>query len=111
MWGRRRHCKPGPSWALRMEGRIMAKLEEYVQSVNAAFDTVQTGIDGITTDLSALDAKVEELKAANGQLTPDQEAALQGLVDRAEAIKNKVSDLDGARPAVEPPANPDQPTA
>jgi len=101
-----------PRWADEMEGRInrelrfiMVKLEDKVAELTTTLTDIGASVTGISGDVATLVAKIEELQNSNsGELTPEQEIMVNGVLDSARAIKNRVTDLDALTPATEEPS-------
>lgn len=82
--------------------RTMGTLQDFITQqtdFNAALDTSLTGIAG---DIQSLNDKIAALVAAQGTLTPEQQAALDALVAGGAALNAKAEALN----ALTPPAVP-----
>lgn len=80
----------------------MSEITDFTATVNAQFDRIGTGLDGIQSDVTQLKAEIEALKAS-GTISAEDRAALDGLSARATAIGNRVADLDAETTPPPPP--------
>lgn len=91
-----------------VECRIMSKISEFGDTVNARFDELGTAVDAVASDVDFLKAEIKKLQENPGPITPEDQAILDGIQARANALSDKVKALDAATeqppvPPVEPP--------
>jgi len=87
----------------------MSAFSDYTAQVNAALDGISTHLDGITGDVSQLGQQIADLQAkldVAGSLSDDDKAAMQAIVDRANAINDKAAAADALTNPPAPPADP-----
>lgn len=103
-----------------METHIMSVISDFVAKQKtfndrqgAATDGLVTSVGGITTDIKALNDKIEELQNSPGGITPEDQALLNELEIAGDALATKVEAaaaaakaLDDLTPPVVPPAPP-----
>lgn len=81
----------------------MEAITKFSADVNVAFDKIGTAVDGLTGDVAQLKKQIEDLQNSPGTLTPEDQAALDAIQTRANAVAEKLSALDAL---TEPPAPP-----
>lgn len=79
-----------------MEARLMATIKEFSDKVNASFDKVGLAVDGVMGDVQWLKDKITELQNSPGAITPEDQALLDAIEDRANQLVTKVETLDAA---------------
>ena len=85
-----------------MERKIMSVISEFATKQTAFNERQSTAIDGLSTDVKALQEKIEELQNSPGEITPEDQALLDDLTTRAEGITAKLEALDNLTPPVPP---------
>lgn len=98
-----------PAWVNKIlqrveltESRVMAKVEEKVAEAMAVLESMGTSIVGVKGDIEAQTAEIASLKdqlAQAGNLTPEQEAAFDALIQKGKEQAAALSDLDAQNPA------------
>ena len=83
---------------------IMEAIDTFAAAVNAAFDSLGTAVDGVSADVDFLKAEIVKLQNSPGTLTPADQATLDGIQTRANALAEKVKALDAA--TEQPPTPP-----
>lgn len=78
----------------------MATLNEFVEAVNAKLGEIAAGLDNVDGDVTNLQNQIQTLTDLLGQLTPEQQAALDGVLATASAIAEKVGAIDTKTPPV-----------
>lgn len=73
------------------EKKVMAKVEDGLAQVNTQLDTLATGLTGIAGDLASL-------KAQLGQMTPEQETAMNAVIERVTALASQATAIDAETP-------------
>lgn len=88
-----------------MECRIMSVISQFGDQVNAKFDELGTAVDAVASDVDFLKAEIKKLQENPGPITPEDQAILDGIQSRANALSAKVAALDAAteQPPVPPP--------
>lgn len=81
---------------------IMSAISDFATKQNAFNARLDTAIAGVTSDVAALNAKIEELQNTPGAITPEDQALLDEIETRSDAITTKMEALD----ALTPPAVP-----
>jgi hypothetical protein len=82
---------------------IMSKISDYHDAVQATFDAISAGLDGVSADLQALADKIAELQNSSGAITAADQALLDDIQAKADALKVRVIDLDAKNPPPAPP--------
>lgn len=89
-----------------------AKQEAFNTRLEAGIDVAQTALTGLTADVEALNKKITDLQNTAGQITPEDQALLDGIesagariATRMEAFSNALKALDDLTPP-SPPAQP-----
>ncbi len=80
----------------------MSVISDYAAKVNAFQDRVDTAITGIGGDIDALNAEILKLQNTSGAITPEDQALLDGIQARSEAIATKLEALDALTPPPPP---------
>jgi len=76
----------------------------FAEKVNAFADRVDTAVTGISGDVDALNAKIVELQNSSGQISAEDQASLDAIQARGEALAAKVEALDALTVPTPPPA-------
>lgn len=102
----------------KMEGRIMTKISEFAEKVNAhheattaALGEVSTAVQGVSDDVAGLKALIEELQNTPGEITPEDQALLDSIEAKAGETSAKVTEVATALKALDeltPPTPPVQ---
>jgi uncharacterized coiled-coil protein SlyX len=82
--------------------RTMTAISDFAakqQQFNARMDAA---VDGLTKDVADLNAKILELQQTPGAITPEDQALLDSLEERGNAIAAKLEALDGLTPPAPP---------
>lgn len=80
----------------------MSKISEFSDKQNVHNDKIDAAIAGVKSDVQALNAKIEELQNSPGEITPADQALLDALEARGDAIEKKVVALDALTPPTPP---------
>lgn len=75
---------------------IMSAISDFNAKVSASFDKLGTAVDGVVADVAFLKDQIAKLQNSPGTITPEDQATLDALQARADALSAKVSDLDAA---------------
>jgi hypothetical protein len=81
-----------------MEERIVSAISESAARTTAFLNAISTGIDGLTADIEALKALIEQLQNSPGGITPED----QGILDQMEALAGTLADRIAALDAETP---------
>ena len=73
---------------------IMSAISDFASKQNAHNDKIDTAIDGIQGDVTALKDLITKLQNSAGTITPEDQASLDALEARAAALEQKVTALD-----------------
>lgn len=102
---------------------MATKVQEFETAVNAAFDkidagleTAQTASSGISDDVAFLKSEIEKLQASQGQVTTEDQAALDriqarinGLSTKTESLASGLAQIDQGTERPTPPVEPPTP--
>ncbi len=86
----------------------MSAVSDFAAKVKAYNDRQDAAITGVSSDIDALNAKIAELQSTQGQITPEDQALLDDIQARGDAIATKLEALDNLTPP--PPPPPETPT-
>lgn len=81
---------------------IMSKISEFAAAQSAFNDRIDTAVTGLQGDITFLTAEIQKLQASVGQLTPEDQASLDLIQARTEAMAVKLEALDAVTPAPAP---------
>ncbi len=74
----------------------MSAISEFADKVNTSFDALGTSVDGIVADVQFLKDEIARLQGTAGQITPEDQAILDGIQARTTVLAEKVKALDDA---------------
>jgi hypothetical protein len=87
---------------------IMSAISDFATAQNAFNDQIDTAVAGLTGDIAALNAKINELQNSPGAITPADQALLDAIQSRAAGVATKLTALDDlTAPAI--PTNVNEP--
>jgi hypothetical protein len=72
--------------------------------VDTAFEKLGVAVDGVASDVDFLKAEIKKLQENPGPITPEDQAILDGIESRTNALSAKVEALDAA--TEQPPVPP-----
>ncbi len=72
----------------------MTPIAAFAEKVNAFADRVDAAVTGISGDVDALNAKIVELQNSPGAISAEDQASLDAIQARGEALATKVEALD-----------------
>lgn len=78
----------------RMERNIMSQIGDFAVKQNAFNDRLDAAIEGLTGDVETLNAEIARLQSSPGGITPEDQALLDAIQTRSEAIATKLEALD-----------------
>jgi hypothetical protein len=87
-----------------MVNRIMSAISEFASKQNAFNDRMDSAVDGLQADVTALNDKITQLQNNPGPITPEDQALLDQLQSRGETISTKLEALDALTPPTPPAA-------
>jgi len=82
----------------------MTKISDFAAKQKAFNDAMSTAIDGVASDVAALNAKIAELQASAGAVTPEDQALLDALEAQGGALAARLTALDDLTPPAVPTA-------
>ncbi len=83
----------------------MSAISTFAANVQSFFDRQDTAITDLQGDVNSLSDQIEALQNSAGQITPEDQALLDGITARAQTVADKLDALDALTPPA-PPANP-----
>lgn len=86
----------------RRTKKLMSIISDYIAKQEAWNGRIATGLDGISTDVDALNAKITELQNSPDAVTPADQARIDALVTAGEALATRVEGLDAQHPPKAP---------
>lgn len=84
------------------EKTIMSAISDFAVKQEAFNDRVDTAITGVIGDIKALNDLVEKLQTTPGPISAEDQASLDALEVRGDAIAAKLEALDALTPPVVP---------
>lgn len=76
----------------------MSAIGDFAAKMDAHNAQIEAAVDGLTTDIQALNDEIAKLQASSGQISAEDQAALDRIEVRGRAIAEKASALDGMNP-------------
>lgn len=86
---------------------IMSKISEFATKQNAFNDRVDAAVTGLQQDIKTLNDLIEQLQNSPGEITPEDQASLDALEQRGDAIAAKLEALDALTPPPVPSGSGD----
>lgn len=84
--------------------RIMSAISDFADKMTEHNAKVDAAVAGLTTDISTLEAQIAALQNSAGQITPEDQALLDGIEQKAGQVADKLAALDALTPPPAPPA-------
>lgn len=84
------------------ERTIMSAISDFAAKVNAFNDRIDAAIAGLQGDVKNLEDQIAALQNSAGQITPEDQALLDGIQARASTVADKLDALDALTPPVAP---------
>lgn len=103
-WARSRHGVATKNNIEETEKKIMSAISDFSAKQKAYNDRISNAIDGISTDIGALNDKITELQNSPGAITAEDQALLDEAQRQGEAVATKVEALDNLNPPTPPPS-------
>ena len=88
---------------LTLGNKIMTAISDSVTAQKAAFDRLEAALAGIGEDITALAAKIAELQASGGAITPADQVLLDQATSLADGLATRFEALDALNTVVAPP--------
>lgn len=89
----------------RLERHIMSAISDFAAKQTAFNDRMDKAVADLQGDVKNLNDQITALQNSPGQITPADQALLDGLQARASTIADKLDALDALTPPV-PPTTP-----
>lgn len=83
----------------------MSAISDYATKQNAHNSKIDEAILGLVGDFKTLNDLIAKLQGSPGSITPEDQASLDALEARGQAIEDKLTALDALTPPT-PPATP-----
>lgn len=83
---------------------IMTAISDFAAKQTAFNNRVGASIDGIVADVKSLNDKITELQNSAGTVTPEDQALIDDLQAKGEALAARAEALDAQTPPVPPTA-------
>jgi outer membrane murein-binding lipoprotein Lpp len=84
----------------------MSAITDFAGAVNASFDEINETVGNISSDVTDLLAKIEELQNTPGGITQEDQALLNDIQARSQSIASSLKALDEVHPPT-PPVEPE----
>ncbi len=92
---------------IELQTQIMATASEAIKAfaaATAAFnDRIDTAVTDLQGDVKNLQDQIAVLQSSSGQISPEDQATLDGIQARASTVADKLDALDALTPPVAPP--------
>lgn len=89
---------------LRKGDRIMTAIAEFSEQMKAFFDRQDAAVSDLQADVKFLKDKIAELQNSPGEITPEDQALLDALEERANATAGRLEALSQETPPAVPAA-------
>lgn len=87
-----------------MESRLMSAISDFKAKQDAFNDRIDAAVTGLSGDVTALKDEIIKLQNSPGTITPEDQASLDAIQARSEAIATKLEALDALTPPAPPSA-------
>ena len=94
---------------IEIERQLMTNTEAiqaFATATKAFQDRMDTAVTDLQADVQNLEDQIAALQASPGQITPEDQAALDGIQARAAAVADKLDALDALTPPKAPVVTP-----
>lgn len=85
----------------RME-QLMSKISDFAAAMNAHNDAIDAAVGAVQADVAWLKEQIEKLQNTPGEITPEDQALLDALQVRTQALAERVAALDAMTPPKPP---------
>jgi len=82
----------------------MSAISDFATKQNAFNDRIDAAVTGVQADVKFLQDTIDKLQNSPGTITPEDQALLDQLDARADAVATKLEALDALTPPVPPTA-------
>ena len=82
--------------------KIMSKISDFADKQKAYNDRIDKAVAGLNADIESLNALIENLQNSPGEISVEDQASLDALDVRGQAIATKLEALDALTPPVVP---------
>lgn len=82
----------------------MSAISDFNDKLQAFFTRQDTAISDLQGDVKNLQDQIAALQNSSGQITPEDQALLDGITAKVSAVSDKLDQLDQLTPPVTPPA-------
>jgi chromosome segregation ATPase len=89
---------------LQTQQIIMSAISDFAAKQNAFNDRIDTAIEGLTADVKSLNDLIEKLQNTQGAITAEDQALLNQIETRSDAVAAKLEALDALNPPPPPVA-------
>ncbi len=86
--------------------KIMSAISDFAAQQAVYNDQLNVAIDGLSSDIQALNDLISKLQNTPGVITPEDQALLDSLQEKSKIAADKLSALDALTPPVVPPVPP-----
>lgn len=83
---------------------IMSAISDFAAKQNAHNDKIDAAVAGLQGDIKFMQDQIAKLQASGGTLSAEDQATLDALDARGQAIADKLTALDAMTPPVPPAA-------
>lgn len=84
----------------------MSAISDFNDKLTEFFARQDTAITDLQGDVKNLEDQITALQNSAGQITPSDQALLDGIVQRVSVVSDKLDALDQLTPPVAPPPPP-----
>lgn len=88
---------------IAQQEKIVSAISDFADKMKVHNDKVDAAIDGLQGDVKSLKDQITELQNSAGQITPSDQALLDGIEAKAAGVADKLDALDALTPPVVPP--------
>lgn len=78
-------------------------VSEFAAKQNAVNARIEAAVEGVRGDVAELNKKIEQLQNSPGALSPGDQALLDEIEAKGDAIAVSLETLDASTPPIEPP--------
>lgn len=90
----------------QLKSNIMSAISTFAAKQQEFNDKIDAAVTGLTEDIKTLNDKIEELQNSAGGVTPEDQALLDNIEARSDAIAQKLEALDNLTPPPVPTPTP-----
>lgn len=82
---------------------LMSLISEFADRLTAHNTRVETALAGLSGDVTALKAKIEELQNSPGVITPEDQSLLDAIEVQVGSVADRLTAMDELTPPAVPP--------